>query len=274
MPKTVIDYSNTIIYKIVCKDPLVTDLYVGHTTNFVKRKYQHKISCNSGNNLKIYKTIRENGGWDNWDMVEVATYNCANATEARMKEQEHLNILNASLNVSKPFVDKDNYICKACNVVCSAPSHYEAHIKCSKHLKNIELGDDIKNAKYSCELCKFKCFQKCDLDKHILRKKHLKNQEVGKEHQLIPSENCKDKVFTCDKCNKIYNHRVGLWRHKKKCVSQCEYTEEQTDVTKLQQQPELIIALIQQNIAMQSTIMGFINQIKISGVVIPPLIKE
>jgi len=35
MPKENIDYSNTIIYKICCSDFSITDLYVGHTTNFV-----------------------------------------------------------------------------------------------------------------------------------------------------------------------------------------------------------------------------------------------
>jgi hypothetical protein len=29
------DYSCTLIYKITCKDHTVTDLYVGHTTDFV-----------------------------------------------------------------------------------------------------------------------------------------------------------------------------------------------------------------------------------------------
>ena len=45
MPKIEIDYSNTIIYKITCKDSTVKDVYVGHTTNFVQRKHSHKQSC-------------------------------------------------------------------------------------------------------------------------------------------------------------------------------------------------------------------------------------
>ena len=52
MPKENIDYSNTIIYKIRCKDINVSDIYIGHTTNFVKRKNQHKtlIIDNLSNN--------------------------------------------------------------------------------------------------------------------------------------------------------------------------------------------------------------------------------
>jgi len=95
MPKDIVDYSNTIIYKIYCKDETITDIYVGHTTNFIQRKYSHKIACNNlQNNVKIYNTIRCNGGWDNWNMVEIAKYSCKDATEARIKEQEHYDEIN------------------------------------------------------------------------------------------------------------------------------------------------------------------------------------
>ena len=66
MPKDNIDYSNTIIYKIYCNDSSLTDIYVGHTTNFIKRKYQHKVLCNKKSKLKIYDIIQKNGGWNNW----------------------------------------------------------------------------------------------------------------------------------------------------------------------------------------------------------------
>ena len=108
MPKKNIDYSNTIIYKIYCKNNTVNDIYVGHTTNFIKRKYQHKIACNKLDyKLKIYNIIRSNGGWENWDMTEIATYNCKNHTEARIKEQEHYKLLKCSLNSKPPYINKD-----------------------------------------------------------------------------------------------------------------------------------------------------------------------
>jgi hypothetical protein len=49
------NYSNTFIYKIYCKDNNITDFYIGHTTNYLKRKYQHKTNSYYSNNLKIYK---------------------------------------------------------------------------------------------------------------------------------------------------------------------------------------------------------------------------
>ena len=77
MPKESMDYSKCIIYKIqhINNDEL---LYVGHTTNFNKRKYNHKSSVNNekGNlyNLKLYQMIRENGGWDNFNMIVIKEF--------------------------------------------------------------------------------------------------------------------------------------------------------------------------------------------------------
>ena len=128
MPKDLIDYSNTIIYKIYCKDYNIHEIYVGHTTNYIKRKYQHKMSCNNLNNkVKIYDIIRANGGWDNWEMVEIAKYNCKDSTEARIKEQHHYELLKASLNSVPPFIDKEQYFCNTCNVQCSSTKDYEKH---------------------------------------------------------------------------------------------------------------------------------------------------
>jgi len=124
MPKDNIDYSNTIIYKICCKDKTITDTYFGHTTNFTKRKCTHKSNCNTLTNEqlskpKIYKIIRENGGWDNWDMVEIAKYNCKDVTEARIKEQLHYEELQSKLNSLQPYKHNVDYYCSICKLKCN-----------------------------------------------------------------------------------------------------------------------------------------------------------
>jgi predicted ATP-dependent endonuclease of OLD family len=101
MPKVPIDYQNTIMYKIVCKDLTIQDFYVGHTTNFNHRKSGHK---NSAKKIKIYECIKRNGGWDNWDMVEIEKYPCNDANEARARERHHYEVLQPTLNMKKPFV--------------------------------------------------------------------------------------------------------------------------------------------------------------------------
>ena len=107
MPKLITDYSKTIIYKIVCNNLNIKDLYVGHTTDFTKRKYGHKENCcdekYKQHNLKVYKFIRDNGGWENWSMIEVEKYPCCDGNEARARERHWIETLNADLNCTSPF---------------------------------------------------------------------------------------------------------------------------------------------------------------------------
>ena len=145
MPKSEIDYSNTIIYKITCKDPSITDIYVGHTTNFVQRKYAHKQACiMHDNQCQLYTTMRENGGWGNWQMEIVGTFKCKHHYEAKKKEQEYCNILHATLNsveeLSAPpqpkmVVNKIIYHCNTCNVTLKTESLMNIHNQTNKHLK-------------------------------------------------------------------------------------------------------------------------------------------
>jgi len=112
MPRTPSDYSKTIIYKIVCNDINVTDTYTGHTTDFSKRKYHHKSKCSDENgklyNLKLYKTIRENGGFENWSMIEIEKYPCKDHNEARARERYHYEILQSKLNTVRPYLSTDD----------------------------------------------------------------------------------------------------------------------------------------------------------------------
>ena len=86
MPKKPIDYSKTIFYKLVCSDLSIKDCYVGHTISFRKRKIVRKNSCKNPNvaehNMPVYRFISENGGWDNWSMVEIDTLNCKDKLDA------------------------------------------------------------------------------------------------------------------------------------------------------------------------------------------------
>jgi len=108
MPPKPVDYSKVVIYKIVCNDLDVTDCYVGHTTDFKSRKNQHKFSCKC-KDFKIYKSIRDNGGWDNWTMIEVEKYPCNDGNEARAKEREWYESLCANLNSEVPNRNRREY---------------------------------------------------------------------------------------------------------------------------------------------------------------------
>ena len=107
MPLKQVNYDKTHFYKLVCKNTCIQDCYVGHTTDFITRKSTHKRCCNNidakGHHLYVYNFIRENGGWENWDMILVETVGCENGMDARQKERKHIENLNASLNQHRPF---------------------------------------------------------------------------------------------------------------------------------------------------------------------------
>jgi len=106
MPRKPIDYSKTVMYKIVCNDLAVTDCYVGSTTDFICRKNEHKHACNistkTNHHLKIYQTIRANGGWENWSMIEIEKFSCQDKNEATERERYWFETLNANMNTVNP----------------------------------------------------------------------------------------------------------------------------------------------------------------------------
>ena len=87
-------YNDTIIYKLICNDENIKDCYVGHTTNFDMRKRVHKYNCTNINskdyNVYIYKFIRNNGGWEKWEMQSIEHLQCNNKYEATIKEREYI----------------------------------------------------------------------------------------------------------------------------------------------------------------------------------------
>jgi len=100
------DYSKCVIYKLCCNDLNIKEIYVGSTCNFTRRKSQHKhICCNENaieHNFKVYKFIRDNGGWDNWDMILVDQYPCENKLQKLQRERYWYEELKSTLNGDVP----------------------------------------------------------------------------------------------------------------------------------------------------------------------------
>ena len=90
------DYSKTIIYKIhhAEKPDLI---YVGHTTNFIKRKSYHKYASKESES-KLYKMIRENGGFECFNMVPIMEYPCESEIQATIQEEKCRLELSATMN--------------------------------------------------------------------------------------------------------------------------------------------------------------------------------
>jgi hypothetical protein len=201
MPKVEVDYSNTIFYKIYCVNPEITDMYIGHTTNFVQRKHTHKQSCINTKcknyNCKLYNYIREHGGWNNWIMEIIAFHNCEDHYSARKCEQEYFKEYKSTLNSIEPLPtpkikkeNKEKMITNTTNTTNKTP---------------------IKPKKYSCDNCNFSCSNKKDFNKHLATAKHINTTNTTK------NTTNKTPHYICS-CGKTYNYRASLYNHKKKCT--------------------------------------------------------
>ena len=74
-----------------------------------------------------------------------------------------------------------------------------------------------KNAeKYYCKNCDFRCSKKSDWSRHLTTAKHKKLTNLTNFTPKIAAPN----MHTCEVCSKQYKSRMGLWGHKKKCISQ------------------------------------------------------
>ena len=236
MPKVKIDYSSTLFYKIFCKDTVVEDLYIGHTTNFVQRKHAHKQSCSNTKTInykcKLYSVIRDNGGWDNWKMQIIAFHECDDLMEAKKHEQQYFEEYKATLNSIEPLPkpkpkiikkvikkEKQIFYCKLCNVHFGTTKLYEVHNQTKKHIKmtlNPEVPKNSENAKkFMCDKCNFICSKTSDWNRHIVTRKHLNTDIILTNTDYIAPKNAKH--FQCN-CGNVYKHRQSLFTHKKKCT--------------------------------------------------------
>jgi hypothetical protein len=99
--------------------------------------------------------------------------------------------------------------------------------------------------KYMCENCDYATCKKSSYDKHLSTQKHTINATCNKSNIEV-AKSCSQHI--CEKCNKLYNSRVGLWHHKKKCAHIPEQIEEHTlSQDDIQVPTHLIFELIKQN---------------------------
>lgn len=78
--------------------------YIGSTNNFKKRRYMHKKNTTNKVSkkykLKLYKYIRECGGWDKFNMEIYETLDTDNKRECLLREHTLVNELKPQLNTN------------------------------------------------------------------------------------------------------------------------------------------------------------------------------
>ena len=99
---------------------------------------------------------------------------------------------------------------------------------------------------FVCELCDYTCCKKFNFDRHILSTKHLKATNGNKSATKNEQNEQKGAIYCCDNCNKEYNDRSGLWRHKQKCKPDEESDEENVKKDEPTDK-DLIMLLIKEN---------------------------
>jgi len=207
------EINDYVIYKIVClSNPEL--VYVGTTANFYNRRTRHRQSCNNPNgkgyNQKIYVIIRENGGWDNFNMIIIDECKQITLTKSRQLEEEWRIKLNANLNSYKCFQTKEDFL------ELYKKKYYENNKeviseKSKIYYENNKEKINKKNEKY---------YQN---NKEFLSEKskiyHENNKEVISEKKKIYRENNKGKLsekrkekITCE-CGSIIV-KSFLARHK------------------------------------------------------------
>tara|TARA_R100000951_G_scaffold443_1_gene2076 strand:- start:230 stop:688 length:459 start_codon:yes stop_codon:yes gene_type:complete len=112
MPKKIInDY---IFYKIICLDDSCELCYVGSTVNWKARVYKHKFNSTNENstkyNTKLYKTIRANGEWHNFKMIEIGTAEQLTKRQAEQIEEEYRVELKANMNSQRCYVSNEDVL--------------------------------------------------------------------------------------------------------------------------------------------------------------------
>ena len=78
----------------------------------MKRQHQHKSDCcnqkSKHYNVPLYQFIRDNGNWENWQMILIDTLHCENRLDALKREREYIEELHSNLNIRKSFRNEDD----------------------------------------------------------------------------------------------------------------------------------------------------------------------
>ena len=216
MPKVPIDYTKTIIYKLVHKDDLYDEnIYTGHTTDMRHRKNSHKTKCTNPDSdkyhLKVYQYIRENGGWDTWLMIEIEKYPCKDVHEARARERVIQTEMKAKLNSDIAGRTRKEWVKDNCDKLSEYTKQY--NIDNREKIAEQRKQYHIDNRMMICE--KTRNYNKHNKDKIAEKKKQ--RHEANKD---VINEKRRNEKATCDHCGSIVR-RDGIPEHMKtlKCIN-------------------------------------------------------
>ena len=110
-----------------------------------------------------------------------------------------------------------------------------------------KLSNIVNN--YSCELCDYTCGNKTNYEKHLITRKHIN------AYECLQNNNIKiQKKYTCSICNKEYDFRQSLYRHKKTCkepISQNDLSNNNLSNAEMSYLKNLVLEVVKNNTEIQ-----------------------
>lgn len=151
------------IYEIKSIDKSITEIYIGSTWDMKDRLRLHYHKCYNKNtkdyNYTVYKYIRENGGWDNFEMTIIDSGECEDELELHCAEQFYIDMAGGIENLLN---SRDAFL---------LPEEIRKRKDMSSHNNKKK---NIETKRFPCEMCD-KCFQtNCHLQRHIAGPRHQK----------------------------------------------------------------------------------------------------
>jgi hypothetical protein len=98
---------------------------------------------------------------------------------------------------------------------------------------------------FECKLCDYYTSRKDNYIRHLSTTSHKKTTQITTNNNAKEEEIC-NKYYSCNNCEKKFNDRAGLWRHKKKCLPTNDSTQHNTNHNEPNDK-ELIMMLIKEN---------------------------
>ena len=202
MRSTINDY---FFYKIVNINGDCDNLcYVGSTANWSRRINSHKNNCTNKNgkhyNIKLYQTIRANGGWCEFKMVEIGKAEQLTQRQAHAIEETYRSALKADMNSQRCFVAETR-------------KEYEKQY----YIDNVERLNEKQKQYYIDNIEKIKEYKKQYAIDNV-----EKIKEYKKQYAIDNVENVKEykKQYRNDNKSKIHTHN----NEKHNCACGGRYT--------------------------------------------------
>ena len=182
------DFSNSIIYHIRHMESKEV-VYVGSTTNFSQRKSTHKWLCNHEEGkdftIPIYCHIRNNGGFDCFEVIPIKSLKLENKTQLLIAEQ-------AEIDGHRTLVNS-----------------YKAHTTIEELKQYHKQYHEEHKAELNEKTKKYRQEHKAEIK--------LYNKQYKEEHKAEINEKMKEKI-ECGYCSKRLTKR-HICRHHRTCKS-------------------------------------------------------